>query len=151
MSVVDRSFDNPLKLEEHATMALAGGIMGNGYQCGMLWGAALAAGAQAYRRWGPGPQAETEAVVAAPRLVASFQARNKHINCFDITELKMKSPSQRHLLMQVSKFFLKGGPIVCFSMAARYAPAAFREINTAYSEKPIAAPPAPVSCATGIR
>ena len=30
-------------------MPLAGGFMGYGYQCGMLWGAALAAGAQAYR------------------------------------------------------------------------------------------------------
>lgn len=30
-------------------MPLAGGLMGNGYQCGMLWGGALAAGAQAYR------------------------------------------------------------------------------------------------------
>ena len=33
-------------------MPLAGGFMGYGYQCGMLWGAVLAAGAQAYRIFG---------------------------------------------------------------------------------------------------
>ncbi len=38
-------------------MPLAGGIVGNGYQCGMIWGAALAAGAQAYRLLGTGPVA----------------------------------------------------------------------------------------------
>ncbi len=43
MSVVDDSFNQPLQPEEHAVMSLAGGIMGQGYQCGMLWGAALLA------------------------------------------------------------------------------------------------------------
>jgi hypothetical protein len=36
MSVVDCSFDHPLKLEEEATIPLAGGIANQGYQCGML-------------------------------------------------------------------------------------------------------------------
>ncbi len=48
-NVLDRAFDHPLKLEEEATAPLAGGIMLHGYQCGMLWGVTLAAGAQAYR------------------------------------------------------------------------------------------------------
>ncbi|MGB7117246.1 MAG: hypothetical protein WBD56_13970 [Anaerolineales bacterium] len=39
MSVVDASFDHPLKLEERASMTLAGGLLQHGYQCGMLWGA----------------------------------------------------------------------------------------------------------------
>ena len=55
-------------------MPFAGGIANQGYQCGMLWGAALAAGAQAYRLFGPGPRAETEAIIAAQRLVESFRA-----------------------------------------------------------------------------
>ena len=68
-NVLDRAFDHPLKLEEHAVMPLAGGIVQHGYQCGMLWGVTLAAGAQAYRLLGPGSQAETEAIIAAQRLV----------------------------------------------------------------------------------
>ena len=50
--------------------------------------------------------------------------------------------------MQMIMFFLiKGGAIGCFRMAAKYAPAAFREINAALSEKHIEAPSPPVSCA----
>jgi hypothetical protein len=146
MSVVDASFDQPLKPEERASMALAGGIMNHGYQCGMLWGATLAAGAQAYRRHGPGSQAETEAVVAAQRLVESFRARNKHIDCSDITDVVWKPSSKRQLALDVFKFLIKGGPIGCFRMAAKYAPEAFSEINTVLSEEHIEAPSPPVSC-----
>jgi len=146
MSVVDDSFDQPLKLEESAVMPLAGGIVGYGYQCGMLWGAALAAGAQAYRLFGTGPQAETEAVLAAQRLVEAFRARNKHINCSEITELDRKG-STKGQPVQVFKFFIKGGPILCFRMSANYARIALSEINTTLSEKLSEAPPPPVSCA----
>jgi len=147
MSVVDSSFDHPMKLEEHAAMSLAGGIMQNGYQCGMLWGVTLAAGAQAYRLLGPGPQAETEAILVAQRLVESFRARYKHTDCFDITDMQWKSSSKRQLMTQVLKFFIKGGPIGCFRMAGGYAPVAFNEINSALSEKHIEASALPVSCA----
>ncbi len=147
MSVVDDSFDHSMKLEEGAAMPLAGGVMGYGYQCGMLWGAALAAGAQAYRLFGTGPQAETEAVIAAQRLVEAFRARNKHINCSEITEMNWKETSRRNLTAQVLKYFLKGGPIVCFSMSANYARIAFSEINLTLSEKHSEAPCSPASCA----
>ena len=41
------------QLEERAADPWAGGLM-QGYQCGQLWDAALAAGAQAHRLWGAG-------------------------------------------------------------------------------------------------
>ena len=44
-------------------------------------------------------------------------------------------------------FFLKGGLIRCLRGSARYAPAAFREIDTALSDKRGKAPAPPVSCA----
>lgn len=146
MSVVDRSFGHPMKLEEHATMPLAGGILQQGYQCGMIWGAALAAGAEAYRVYGPGPQAEASAILASQRLVETFRRRNKEINCFEITEIEWKPKSNSHLMRQVLKFFVKGGPIVCFRMVSRYATAAFNEIKGAYSENPLEIPAAPLSC-----
>ena len=148
MSVVDRSFDQPLRLEECAVMPLAGGIMGNGYQCGMLWGGALAAGAQAYRLYGSGPQSEAEALIASQRLVESFRARTKEINCAEITEMEWKTTSKRRMATQVVKFFAKGGPIGCFRLAADYAQIAFDEITAALVEKHIEAPSHPVSCAT---
>jgi len=142
MSVVDAQFDHPLKVEEKATMPLAGGIANMGYQCGMLWGAALAAGAQSYRVYGAGPQAEAEAVVATQRLVKSFHGHTKNeINCLEITDLDMQKGSG------VLKFILKGGPIGCFRMAARYAQEAYSEIYSAFSEENIEAPSPPVSCA----
>jgi len=145
MSVVDSSFDHPLKSEEKASAPLAGGIANQGYQCGMLWGAALAAGAQAYRLLGPGLQAETEAILAAQRLVESFRARTKNeINCLEISHLNLQGKTE---LMSILKFFIKGGPIGCFRMAARYAPVAFSDINTVLSEKHMETPSHPVSCA----
>ncbi len=141
MSVVDRSFDHPLKLEEEASIPLAGGIVNQGYQCGMIWGATLAAGAQVYQILGPGPQAETEAIIAAQRLVESFRARNKHINCLELTEANLTKKTGI-----IKLFIKKGGPIGCVLMTARYAPNAFRDINTALSEEHIEAPSPPVSC-----
>ncbi len=128
-------------------MSLAGGIMGNGYQCGMLWGAALAAGAQAYRLYGPGPQAETAALLAAQKLVAAFRVRARDINCAEIIEMEWKAASKRQMATQAVKFLAKGGPIGCFRLAADYAHIAFDEINTALSAQPVEAPAQPVSCA----
>jgi hypothetical protein len=62
-----------MEIEERAAFPVAGGIMQYGYQCGMIWGAALAAGAQAYQLFGPGSQAEARAMMAAQTLVESFR------------------------------------------------------------------------------
>lgn len=143
MAVVDGSFDHPLKLEEHASAPLAGGILQHGYQCGMVWGAALAAGAEAYRRFGAGPQAETMGVMAAQRIVDAFRTSNNTVNCVDITGLD-KSSSNREM---TTYFFLKGGMIKCYRMAVRYAPLAFDAIEAALSEAHPEPPSPPVSCA----
>jgi len=124
-------------------MPFAGGMLQHGFQCGMIWGATLAAGAQAYRLLGPGPQAEAQAIIAAQRLVESFRTCNNYINCLEITDID-KSSSTTQMIMY---FLIKGGSIGCFRMAARYAPVAFSEINAALSEKHTEAPSPPVSCA----
>jgi hypothetical protein len=146
MGVVDASFGHPLKREERGSALLAGGIMMHGYQCGMLWGASLAAGARAYQLYGPGPQAETAAINASQRLVDTFSARTKgEINCSDVTHLNWQEINQA---LPILKFVVKGGPAYCFRMAAGYAPEAFNDINTAFSENQIEAPSPPVSCAS---
>jgi hypothetical protein len=141
-NVIDRAFDHPLTDEEHASAPLAGGIVQHGYQCGQIWGAAMAAGAQAFRLYGAGPHAETRAIIAAQRLVTSFRAQNNEINCLEITEID-KSSTTMQLIVH---FLIKGGTIHCFRMAGKYAPVAFNEINSALSEPDIKTPPAPVSC-----
>ena len=132
MSVVDDSFGHPMEPEERATMILAGGIATQGYQCGMLWGAALSTGAQAYRLYGSGTQAEAAAIIASQRVLASFRTRSKdEINCLEITELNFQGNNK---VLPVLKFLAKGGPIGCFRMAGRFAPMAYHAIDSALSE-----------------
>ncbi|MBU0517347.1 C-GCAxxG-C-C family protein [bacterium] len=141
--VLSGAFEHPMKNEEKAVQPLAGGIMQHGYQCGMIWGATLAAGAEAYRLHGPGSQAETKAILAAQRIVESFRARENTINCLEITDIDRSSSTWQ----MITYFLIKGGTIGCFKMAARYAPVAFGEINRALSEETIEVPSPPVSCA----
>ena len=141
--MLDRAFEHPLELEENATMPFAGGIMQHGYQCGMIWGATLAGGAEAYRGHGPGPKADAAAINVAQRVVESFRTRHDEINCFEITDLDKSSSTWQ----QINYFLIKGGSIGCFRMAAWYAPLVFDEINSALSEEVIEAPSPPVSCA----
>jgi hypothetical protein len=144
LHVLDRAFEHPLPAEEHAATPLAGGILQHGYQCGMVWGSVLAAGAQAHRLFGTGPQAHAKALVAAGRIVESFRAQNEHLDCLEITGLDKSSST----MQMVTYFLFKGGTIGCMRMAKRYAPVARREILAALaSAEPAAAPPARVSCA----
>jgi hypothetical protein len=143
--VLNRAFDQPLAEEELATAPLAGGLMMHGYQCGLIWGATLAAGAQAYRQLGGGAESETRAVLAAQRLIQTFRAGNhQQMNCLEITEIGRSSTT----LQMITKFLIKGGAIGCFRRAARYASAAFDEVNTTLSERQVEVPPAPVSCSS---
>ncbi|SYZ74786.1 Putative redox-active protein (C_GCAxxG_C_C) (modular protein) [Candidatus Zixiibacteriota bacterium] len=143
LCVLNRAFGDPLSDEERAAAIFAGGIMQHGYQCGLIWGAALAAGAQMYRRLGAGPKAEAGAILKARRLVASFRTLNRdNINCLEIIELDKSATS-----LQMIKFFiLKGGVIGCFRRAAKFAKAAHGEISDNVSHNEIKANSAPVSC-----
>jgi hypothetical protein len=125
-------------------MILAGGVANQGYQCGMLWGAALAAGAQAYQLFGSGPQAETAAIIATQEIVESFHSLTKNrINCHEITEMNFQGENSA---LPILKFLAKGGPIGCFRMAAKYAPKAYEAINASLSERTFEAPSPPLSC-----
>lgn len=148
MSVVDGSFGNPLKLEEVASAPLAGGIMSHGFQCGMLWGASLAAGAEVYQRFGAGPQAEATVIMVSERLLETFRGRTQNeMNCTEIIEVnfqKMKG------ITPILKYFVKGGKIgpgACFRLAAGYAQDAFNTIDAVLPEEPVEASSQPVSCA----
>jgi hypothetical protein len=123
-------------------MLLAGGIMQHGFQCGQVWGAGLASGARAYQLFGPGPEGETAAVVAAQRTTNAFKSRYNTINCIDITDMDKSSSN----LKMIKFFLLKGGVIRCFNMAGKYANVALEEIDAAFSENDIQVPEPPISC-----
>ena len=140
-NVIDRAFNQPMELEENAALPFTGGIMQQGYQCGLIWGAVLAAGAQAYRIHGPGAQAEAAAVITAQKLVESFHDRFREINCLELTDTDWKKTTQ------IVRYFIKGGTLRCLSMAAKYPPIAVNEINASLSEMKFDGPSPPVSCA----
>ena len=138
--VLDRAYEHPLDKEEQASGYLAGGVLQKGYQCGMLWGAALAAGAQAHRMYGAGAQAEANSVVAAQRALEQFRSANGHINCHELVDTSWTSKKQ------MFRYFIKGGPITCMRMFAKYSPEAFDQVDGALAE-PVEVPEGPVSCA----
>lgn len=109
----------------------------------MIWGAALAAGRQSYLRFGATPQAESHAVLAAQKLVGSFRALNKDVNCVEITDLDRSSTT----LQMVTFFLLKGGFVGCCRMVARYASAALGEIEASAEYERGLAAAHDVSCA----
>ncbi len=124
-------------------MPFAGGLMQHGYQCGMVWGATLAAGAEAHRRHGSGAGAEAAAVRAAQRVVESFRTRHGEIDCLEITDIDRSSSTWK----MIHRFLIKGGAIGCLRMASWYAPLARDEIEAALSEDGFEVPSPPVSCA----
>jgi len=83
--LLNLEFDNPKEKEEKASDLLAGGIAQKGYQCGMLWGGALAVGAESFRRYGDKSEANASAITASQHLVVSFNKRTKTVNCSDIS------------------------------------------------------------------
>ncbi len=141
-TTLNRAYGYPLPAEEHASALLAGGLMMQGYQCGQIWGAALAAGAQAHRLHGTGPDAQVQAVVAARAVVDAFRARSGHVDCFDITDMHSK-PSKKDIV----RVLLKGTYMRCMRLAASYPRLAVAAIDGALSGGPVRVGAAPVSCA----
>lgn len=142
LHVLHEAYGSESRTEERAAMPFAGGIMQHGYQCGMIWGATLAAGAEAYRRFGPGPEAEAKAIHAARLIFESFRAMNGETNCYEITQTNKDSSKVDMLLF----FVVKGGTIRCFRRAGRYAPAAYEAIERALADD-VEVPESPLSCA----
>ena len=70
--ILNREFGHPKAYEERALNPLAGGIMNQGYQCGMLWGAALAVGAESFRKHKNQDRAIAIAVSATQKIIDSF-------------------------------------------------------------------------------
>lgn len=140
--VLDRAYEQPLVNEEHAAMPLAGGIIQHGYQCGLLWGATLAAGARAHQLFGSGPAAEARAVAASRKIVESFRARNGEINCLELTDCDWKKTAK------IVKYFVKGGTIKCFRLAAKLPPVAYRDINEVMESEAAVTSASPISCSS---
>lgn len=87
--ILNTEFGNEFPEEESASDPLAGGIMRQGHQCGMLWGSALAIGAEAYRKANDTNNASLLAISATKNMMDSFVGRTNTVNCKDITGCRM--------------------------------------------------------------
>ncbi len=140
-NVINRIYDHPMEAEERAAMPFAGGIMQHGYQCGFLWGAALAAGAEASRRFGSGPRAHAAAVNTSREIVDAFRDRFHEIDCQPLID------TDWHDKAQVLRYFLKGGSFRCLGMAAKAARLVRDRLERVIDEEQDPSPDLPVSCA----
>ncbi len=77
--LLNRAYGHPKETAEIAMNPLAGGIANQGHQCGMLWGAAMAVGAEAFRRNKDQEKAIALAVTATQHIVESFVNRTLSI------------------------------------------------------------------------
>ncbi len=143
LRVLNEAYDERKQLEEKSSALLAGGIMQHGYQCGMIWGSVLAAGAEAYGKFGAGPEAEVRAIMAAEKLVEEFQNCTGEVDCIEITEID-KSAST---LKMIYVFLIKGKTFSCFKLSGKFAPIAFKIINKTFEKELTDIPKLPVSCA----
>ena len=128
--ILDREFGNLMTNEERAADPLAGGIMKKGYQCGMLWGASLAVGAEAYRTCKHNSQAIIVAVEATKLLMSNFERHEQTTQCSEITKCDFSNN------LSFAKYLLSGRFLHCFQLAEDWAPEAVAEARLAMESKP---------------
>lgn len=118
--LLNREFGYPNEADERAADSLAGGIMQKGYQCGMLWGSALAVGAEAYRRFDDLDLSMRVSMKATQNIMKSFVQRENTANCREITHCDFSSR------LSFARYFFSGRFLHCFNLAEQWAPEAIR-------------------------
>ena len=142
--ILNREFGNLKEEEERASDPLAGGLAQEGYQCGMLWGAALAVGAESFRRYENHGEAIAHAISATQSILESFINRAKSANCGVITNCDFNGK------FGLAKFLITGKPLICFNLADKWAPEAIQSANRGLSQQPTDLPELPISCASEV-
>lgn len=141
--LLDREFGNVLEKEERAADPLAGGILQKGYQCGMLWGATLATGTEAYWRLKDSNKAIALAIMASQHLVRSFKESAQTVNCREITKTDF---SKKFQILKYLLFKTRG----CFNLAEKWAPEAVKAAEEGLSYKEAELPEQTLSCASEV-
>jgi hypothetical protein len=147
--LLNREFGNNKASEERATDPMAGGLMQKGHQCGMLWGASLAVGAEAYRRSQNNNEAIHLAITATQKLLESFSKRTNTINCRDIIHSDLDN------FIGLTKYMIKTtlqgmNNSTCFNLAENWLPEAIESAKEGLLRKPTASTQETISCATEV-
>jgi hypothetical protein len=142
--LLNREFGYLKENEECASDPLAGGLAQEGYQCGMLWGSALAVGAESFRRYDDQGKAIAHAIIATQNLLESFVFRAKSANCAVITNCDFTSK------FGLAKYIISGKPITCFNLADKWAPEAIQSAKKGLDKLPTDSLQSPNSCASEV-
>lgn len=142
--LLNREFGHPMDQEEQAADPLAGGIIQQGYQCGMLWGASLAMGAESWRRTEKVDDAVNLAVTASIHIYDSFVNRTGTPDCEEITGVDWTKK------LSILKYFIKGKMFNCYFLADKWAPEAFEAAKEGLDKDLSGLPKKPVSCASEV-
>ncbi|MFZ1730110.1 MAG: C-GCAxxG-C-C family protein [Bacteroidota bacterium] len=142
--ILNREFGHRRAAEERASDPLAGGISRLGYQCGMLWGASLAIGAEAFRRSEELGKAIGAAIIATQGVMESFTNRTRSIECEDITGIDLENTLGIMKLMFTGKF------LSCFRLAEDWTPEAIQSAKEGLSRAEGYAPEQALSCASEV-
>ncbi|MFD0860920.1 C-GCAxxG-C-C family (seleno)protein [Sungkyunkwania multivorans] len=146
--LLNREFGYPKEAEVRALDNLAGGIMNTGHQCGMLWGSALAIGAESYRRNNDLDKATAIAVTATQQIIESFYDRSKTISCREITGCDLNSVfGMMKFMLKITLKGMKNSQ--CFNLAEQWAPEAIETAKDGLTEK-IELNHKPLSCASEV-
>lgn len=140
--ILNRENKNPKPEHEHALDPLAGGINQMGYQCGMVWGAAMGVGNESFRRYGNNDKAIGISIIATQNVLKSFKEKAKTDNCSEITNTDW---SKRFSIL---KYMISGKMITCFKLAGNWAPDAIRAAEEGLSNESVSLPEKPISCAS---
>jgi hypothetical protein len=144
--LLDREFGFAMEMEEKAADPLAGGIFRRGHQCGMLWGSALAAGSESFRRYSDRGRAIAAAITSSRNLAESFSKRAGSVNCrevcgYDLTKKLGMLKFMVKFLLHIDRY--------CLDLAEQWVPEAIQSASEGLSLKADASK-IPVSCASEV-
>lgn len=139
--LLNREYDHHYEAGEKAADPLAGGIMQLGHQCGMLWGSALAVGAESRRRTDNPHKATAMAINATRSVMDEFYAKKRTHDCYEITRTDFTSG------FQMFRYMIFGAHS-CFRMAKKVGPGIAKAAEEGLAQSHNSLPGKCLSCAT---
>ena len=115
----------------------------------MLWGSALAVGAESFRRHNNLVRAIAMAMVGTQHIVESFVKRAKSVNCRDIVGIDILNK------FDIAQFMLKSLPggfsnFICMNLAEKWVPEAIQAAKDGLADMRADLPLLPASCASEV-
>ena len=142
--ILNKEFGYNKPQEEQALDPLAGGIVQQGYQCGMIWGASMAVAAEALRRTQDLNKAIGLSIKASQYILESFKKHSSSIECEEITSCDWSNK------WSMAKFFISGKMVGCFKLASKWAPEAIQAAHEALALDSSDLPGKCMSCSTEV-